>query len=126
MRLLLIGCEVIIRELCDAVARSPHVIDARFLSKGLHDLGGKAMRAALQEAIDDANTQVSRAESIRKFEILPQDWTEQNGYLTPSFKVKRHAVLRDHHDLVESLFGKSTLLRVHSRTEAEHLAWEPA
>ena len=62
--------------------------------------------ASLQEAIDDANTQVSRAESIRKFEILPQDWTEQNGYLTPSFKVKRHAVLRDHHDLVESLFVK--------------------
>ena len=37
MRILLIGCEVIIRELCDAVARSPHVVDARFLSKGLHD-----------------------------------------------------------------------------------------
>ncbi len=37
MRILLIGCEVIIRELCDAVTRSPHVVDARFLSKGLHD-----------------------------------------------------------------------------------------
>ena len=40
MRILLIGCEVIIRELCDAVTRSPHVVDARFLSKGLHDRGG--------------------------------------------------------------------------------------
>ena len=45
MRILLIGCEVIIRELCDAVVRSPHVVDARFLSKGLHDLGARAMRA---------------------------------------------------------------------------------
>ena len=45
MRILLIGCEVIIRELCDAVARSPHVVDARFLSKGLHDRGARVMRA---------------------------------------------------------------------------------
>jgi hypothetical protein len=56
MRLLLIGCEVILRELCDAVARSPHVVDVRFLSKGLHDLGARAMRAALQTAIDDAES----------------------------------------------------------------------
>ena len=35
MRILLNGCEVIIRELCDAVARSPHVVDARFLDRTL-------------------------------------------------------------------------------------------
>jgi hypothetical protein len=52
MRLLLIGCEVILRELCDAVARSPHIVDVTFLTKGLHDLGGKAMRIRLQEEID--------------------------------------------------------------------------
>ena len=46
MRILLIGCEVIIRELCDAVARSPHVVDARFLSKSLHDRGAQAMAQA--------------------------------------------------------------------------------
>lgn len=60
--------------------------------------------AAVQKAIDDANSQVSQAESIRKFQILPEDWTEENGYLTPSFKVKRSAVLRDFHDTVEALF----------------------
>jgi len=60
--------------------------------------------AAVQKAIDDANSQVSQAESIRKFQILPEDWTEENGYLTPSFKVKRNAVLRDYHDTVEALF----------------------
>ncbi|AWB91968.1 long-chain fatty acid--CoA ligase [Aeromicrobium chenweiae] len=58
----------------------------------------------VQKAIDDANTQVSKAESIRKFQILPEDWTEDNGYLTPSFKVKRSVVLRDFHDTVEALF----------------------
>jgi long-chain acyl-CoA synthetase len=59
---------------------------------------------AVQKAVDDANSQVSQAESIRKFQILPEDWTEENGYLTPSFKVKRHAVVRDFHDTVEALF----------------------
>jgi hypothetical protein len=55
MHLLLIGCEVILRELCEALARSPHQVDVQFLSKGLHDLGGKAMRAELQSRIDQAN-----------------------------------------------------------------------
>ena len=52
MRILLIGCEVVIRELCDSVAHAPHVVDTKFLTTGLHDLGGKAMRAKLQEEID--------------------------------------------------------------------------
>ncbi len=60
--------------------------------------------AEVQKAVDDANSQVSQAESIRKFRILSEDWTEENGYLTPSFKVKRNAVLRDFHDTVEALF----------------------
>jgi hypothetical protein len=64
MRILLIGCEVIIRELCDAITRSPHVIDARFLSKGLHDLGARAMRSGLQAAIDEAEAQAEKYDAI--------------------------------------------------------------
>ncbi len=67
-------------------------------------LDDPALLAEVQKAVDDANTQVSKAESIRKFQILADDWTEENGYLTPSFKVKRNAVLRDLHDTVEALF----------------------
>lgn len=52
MRYQLISCEVLLREMCDAVARSPHQVDVAFLSKGLHDLGGKAMRRGIQERID--------------------------------------------------------------------------
>ena len=47
---------------------------------------------------------MSKAESIRKFQILPADWTEENGYLTPSFKVKRNVIMRDFHDVIEALF----------------------
>ncbi|MCW2830985.1 MAG: long-chain fatty acid--CoA ligase [Aeromicrobium sp.] len=67
-------------------------------------LDDPTLKAEVQKALDDANSQVSQAESIRKFEILAEDWTEDNGYLTPSFKVKRNAVLRDFHDTVEALF----------------------
>jgi hypothetical protein len=56
MRLLLIGCEVILRELCDALARSPHQVDVEFLPKGLHDLGAKAMRLEIQARIDRADS----------------------------------------------------------------------
>ena len=52
MRFKLIGCEVLYRELCDAVARAPHVIDVEFLPKGLHDRGGAGMRTELQRRID--------------------------------------------------------------------------
>ena len=62
------------------------------------------LRDAVQSAVDDANTQVSQAEAIRKFVIMNEDWTEENGYLTPSFKVKRTAIMRDFHDTVENLY----------------------
>ena len=52
MRLKLISCKVLYREMCAAVARSPHQVDMEFLPMGLHDQGGPAMRARLQEAVD--------------------------------------------------------------------------
>jgi Protein of unknown function (DUF1638) len=52
MRLHLIGCEVFYREICHLVARSPHQIDVRFLSKGLHNLIAPMMRERVQDAID--------------------------------------------------------------------------
>jgi hypothetical protein len=51
MRLKLISCEVLFRETCDAVARSPHQVDIEFLPKGLHDLGSGEMRGELQAAV---------------------------------------------------------------------------
>jgi len=52
LRLKLIACEVLQRELCYCVASSPNVVDLQFLPKGLHDLGEERMRTRLQEAID--------------------------------------------------------------------------
>ncbi|WP_455833791.1 AMP-dependent synthetase/ligase [Pseudarthrobacter siccitolerans] len=51
--------------------------------------------AAVQEAVDQANLLVSKAESIRKFTLLDAEFTVESGHLTPSLKVKRNAVVRD-------------------------------
>jgi long-chain acyl-CoA synthetase len=62
------------------------------------------LRAEVQAAVDDANGAVSKAESIRKFTILPEDWTEEGGQLTPSLKLKRNVVLRECKDVVALLY----------------------
>jgi len=64
------------------------------------------LRAAVQAAIDDANKAVSHAEAIKAFRILPEDWTVDSGHLTPSLKVKRNVVLKDHQADVEALYSK--------------------
>ena len=60
---------------------------------------------ALQQAVDRANRAVSKAESIRKFSVLDGDFTETNGYLTPSLKLKRNLVMKDYADDVEKLYS---------------------
>lgn len=61
--------------------------------------------AEIQRAVDDANAAVSKAESIRKFSILGTDFTEDNGYLTPSMKLRRNIVMRDFEGEVEALYA---------------------
>jgi long-chain acyl-CoA synthetase len=63
------------------------------------------VRAAIQKAVDEANGKVSQAESIRKFRILPIDWTEESGHLTPSLKLRRSVVMRDFAAEVEALYS---------------------
>ena len=57
MRLKLISCEVLYREMCFAIARSPHQVDVEFLPKGLHDLGSEPMLRKLQECVDRVDGQ---------------------------------------------------------------------
>lgn len=61
--------------------------------------------AAIESAVEDANKAVSKAEAIRKFTILPVDWTEEGGQLTPSLKLKRNVVMREFRSDVEGLYS---------------------
>jgi long-chain acyl-CoA synthetase len=60
--------------------------------------------AEIQAAVDDANKAVSKAESIRKFTILPTDWTEEAGQVTPSLKLKRNVVMRECRHEIAALY----------------------
>ncbi|GAB3111210.1 AMP-dependent synthetase/ligase [Janibacter alkaliphilus] len=79
-----------------------------------HDLGTMSLEQArtdervlaeIQQAVDEANKAVSKAESIRKFSVLADDFTEENGTLTPSLKLKRNIVMRDYEEEIEALYG---------------------
>jgi long-chain acyl-CoA synthetase len=63
--------------------------------------------ADIQSAVDDANEAVSRAESIRRFRILDSDFTETNGYLTPSLKVRRNVVVKDYAGEIDALYAQN-------------------
>ncbi|MER7748164.1 AMP-dependent synthetase/ligase [Streptomyces bacillaris] len=69
----------------------------------VHD---EELRTSLQKAVDEANRLVSRAESIRKFTVLPVDFTEERGHLTPSLKLKREAIARDFASEIEELYRR--------------------
>ncbi|RAY13254.1 long-chain fatty acid--CoA ligase [Actinomadura craniellae] len=62
--------------------------------------------AAIDAAVADANTSVSKAESIRKYRILDVDFTEAGGHMTPSLKIRRHAVTADFEAEIEALYAK--------------------
>ena len=55
MKLKLVACEVLYRELCALIARSPHQVDFAYLPKGLHDIGASGMATRLQAAVDQAD-----------------------------------------------------------------------
>ncbi|MFR9729184.1 AMP-dependent synthetase/ligase [Saccharopolyspora sp. MS10] len=63
------------------------------------------VHAEVQSAIDEANKAVSRAEAIKKFRILPEDFTEATGEMTPSMKLKRNKVAENHAQAIEAIYG---------------------
>jgi long-chain acyl-CoA synthetase len=63
------------------------------------------LRAEIEAAVAEANKAVSKAESIRKFTILADEWSEEGGHLTPSLKLRRVVVMRDYVDEVEELYS---------------------
>ncbi len=63
------------------------------------------LRSEIDGAVAEANKAVSKAESIRKYVVLSEQWTEEGGQLTPSLKLKRDIVMREHRDEVADLYG---------------------
>ncbi len=62
--------------------------------------------AEVQKAVDEANEAVSKAEAIKKFTILPNDWTQETDELSLKLSLRRHIVMRNHQADVEALYAK--------------------
>lgn len=63
------------------------------------------VKAAVQELINHANASVSQAEAIKSFRIVPSDFTEASGHLTPSMKVKRAQVMKDFDSVIDEMYA---------------------
>lgn len=61
------------------------------------------VHAEVERTVNAANEGVHRAESIRKFEILPDEFTEANGMLTPSLKTRRAQIVEHYRELIDNV-----------------------
>ncbi|MEV0639616.1 AMP-dependent synthetase/ligase [Streptomyces sp. NPDC050619] len=77
-----------------------HAVPAELL------VNDEELRAIIQRAVDEANKLVSRPESIRRFTILPVDFSERAGHVTPTMKLRREVVMRDFAAEVEGLYER--------------------
>jgi long-chain acyl-CoA synthetase len=63
------------------------------------------VRAIVQKRVDELNSQLGRWETIKYFKLLPDDFTEESGELTPTLKVKRRVVEQRHRDAIEAMYA---------------------
>jgi len=64
-----------------------------------------ALLAEIQAAVDEANQAVSQAEAIKRFVLLDEDFTEADGQLTPTLKVRRSIVVERYATTIAALYG---------------------
>ena len=60
---------------------------------------------AIGDAVARANSSLSAVERIRRFHVMPEPFTVENGLMTPTLKLRRHLIFRAYRDLIEGLYG---------------------
>jgi long-chain acyl-CoA synthetase len=68
---------------------------------------GDAIREEVQKVVDEVNSHVGPVEQIKRFEILPEDLSQEIGELTPTLKVKRNVVHEKYDDVIDSIYSRS-------------------
>ena len=63
------------------------------------------MRAEVQAAIDEVNSHYAPVEQIERFEILPNDFSQPTGELTPTLKVKRSIVVHNYAETIDAIYA---------------------
>jgi len=65
--------------------------------------------AIVQKHVDERNTHLAKYETIKKWKIVPTDFSQDGGELTPSLKVKRKVVAKKYKDLIDSMYEKEAV-----------------
>jgi long-chain acyl-CoA synthetase len=63
------------------------------------------VQRTLEEHVERVNQKFARVEQVKKFEILPQDLSQEGGELTPTMKVKRAVVAKKYEPQIEALYS---------------------
>ena len=78
------------------------------LSGKLEELAGQeALRKAMGAVIERVNTGLSNLEKLRRFEIVAEPFTVENGMMTPTLKIRRHMIKANYGEALEALYGKA-------------------
>jgi long-chain acyl-CoA synthetase len=86
--------------------RRPYCVALLTLSEAARPRHGTpALAAELQKSVDSVNARLASFEAIKRFAVLPEDFTEANEQMTPSLKVKRKAVVEKYRDTIEGLYA---------------------
>ena len=64
-----------------------------------------AILAAVTEAVTDANQRLARVQQVKRWRLLPAEWTAQSGELTPTFKLRRPVVHAKYADVIDALYA---------------------
>jgi long-chain acyl-CoA synthetase len=103
--------ESAIKAACPLVSNAVVIADGRNFASVLLTLDPDAaqgvadVETSVQQAINSVNAGLNKWETVKQFRILPRDLSVGSGELTPSLKVKRAAVVRNHADLIEGIYA---------------------
>lgn len=61
--------------------------------------------AEVTAAVEKANSKLARVEQVKRWELMPSDWTVESGELTPSLKLKRHVVSTKYSDVIDGIYS---------------------
>jgi long-chain acyl-CoA synthetase len=90
--------------------RRPHLValivpdEAVVKSARKTGAGEAGLRRALGDAVDRANAELSAIEKVKRFAVAPAPFTTDNGQMTPTLKIRRHAILERYRDVLDGLY----------------------
>jgi long-chain acyl-CoA synthetase len=85
--------------------RRPYVTALITLDPAEIDSAGRGAQEVVQEVVDDVNRDRVRVEQIKRFAILPRDFSQEEGELTPTLKLRRKIVHEHFADEIENLYA---------------------